>query len=59
MTPFEIALSFGSVAAAGIGLVYVAHVVKTSGRDRPHDPDAVQRLLDTAPYERLDKVLSE
>jgi len=59
MTPFESAVSFGSFVAAGIGIAYVAYVVKSSGRDRPHDPAAVQRLLDVAPYERLDKVLDK
>lgn len=58
MTPFEIAVSFGSFATAGIGLAFVAHLVKTSGRERPHDPEAVQRFVDTAPREHLDNVLA-
>lgn len=45
MTLFEAMLSAVSVAACGIGLLYVSHIVQTSGRDRPHDPKRVQQLL--------------
>lgn len=59
MTAFEIAVGLGSIATAGAGMAYVGYLVKTSGRDRPDDPARVQRFLDTAPYERLDSVLSK
>jgi hypothetical protein len=58
MTPIEIAISLGSFATAGATLTYVSYLVKTSGRDRPHNPEAVRHLLDTAPYDRLDNILS-
>lgn len=57
MTGFEIFLSAGSVATAIGGLAYVAHVVRTSGRDRPHDPERVDAMVKNAPLERLDNVL--
>lgn len=46
MTPFEIALSIASVLAAGGSLFYVHWIVRISGRDRPYDPEAVQRFVD-------------
>lgn len=46
MTPFETALSIASVLAAGAGLLCVRWIVRNSGRDRPYDPDAVQRFVD-------------
>ncbi|SEL61913.1 hypothetical protein SAMN05444413_11214 [Roseivivax marinus] len=48
MTVFEMTLSAGSVAGAVLGLWYVRYIVRTSGRDRPHDPEAVERLVERA-----------
>lgn len=48
MTVVEVILSASSVAIAGAGLWYVQHVVRTSGRDRPRDPEAVDRLVERA-----------
>lgn len=48
MTLFEMILSASSVVLAGMGLWFVGHVVRTSGRDRPRDPEAVQRLIERA-----------
>jgi hypothetical protein len=46
MTLFEIIISAGSVVIAICGLWYVRYVVRTSGRDRPHDPERVRRLVE-------------
>lgn len=48
MTVFEMILSASSVAVAGVGLRYVEHVVRTSGRDRPRDPESIDRLVERA-----------
>lgn len=47
MTRFDIGLSVGSVILSGVGMAYVAYIVKTSGRDRPRDPEAVQKFIDS------------
>jgi len=59
MNGIEIFMSVGSVAIAVAGLTYVAHIVRVSGRDRPHDPARLRHLIDTAPMERLDNVLAK
>ena len=59
MAPTEIGASLGSLAAAGASVAYVSHLIRTSGRDRPHDPARVQHLVDRAPYHRLDNVLAK
>jgi hypothetical protein len=46
MTLFEIIISAGSVMIAICGLWYIRHIVRTSGRDRPHDPARVKRLVE-------------
>ena len=46
MTKFEIIISAGSVMIALCVLWYVRYVVRTSGRDRPRDPDRVQRFVE-------------
>lgn len=58
MTFLELAINSGLVvtALAGLGVVYSA--VNKSGRDRPHDPERIERLLATAPYEGPDNILS-
>lgn len=47
MITFQIqaALAVASVLAAAGGLVYVERLVRRSGRDRPHDPERVDRLV--------------
>lgn len=49
MIAFEIVLVAGSVIFAGIGMFFVGYIVRTSGRDRPHDPEAVRKFIETAP----------
>ena len=57
MTPVEIILSVASVVIAlGVSL-WMRHLGNTAGRDRPRDPERLQRFLDSAPYENLDKVM--
>jgi hypothetical protein len=46
MTLFEVIISAVSVMIALCGLWYVRHIVRTSGRDRPHDPDRVKRFVE-------------
>lgn len=48
MTTVDIAVSVGSVAISIIGILYALHVARTSGRDRPRDPEAVRRLVERA-----------
>ena len=48
MTTFEVYLSIGAVAIAIAVSLYVQHLVRTSGRDRPHDPEAVRRFIERA-----------
>ena len=57
MTSLEILLSSTAVAVAIAGNLYVLKVVRSSGRDRPHDPERVQKLIENAPMELLEKVL--
>jgi hypothetical protein len=59
MTTFEMMLSLSSVAAGAATIFYVANLVKISGRDRPEDPERLQRFIEDAPYERLDRVLQK
>lgn len=59
MTGFEIVLSAGTITAAMGGIGYVAHLVRTSGRDRPSDPARVAAMVKAAPMDRLDIVLEK
>ncbi len=47
MIPLQIqtALAAASVLLAVGGLIYVEHLVRRSGRDRPHDPERVKQLV--------------
>tara|TARA_R110002020_G_scaffold37651_2_gene113532 strand:+ start:2339 stop:2593 length:255 start_codon:yes stop_codon:yes gene_type:complete len=45
MTSFEVAFISIYITSAVFGLAFVAFVLKTSVRDRPHDPEAVDRLI--------------
>ena len=59
MTPFDIAVGLVSFAIAGMGSAVVARIVRTSGRDRPHDPEVVRRLIKNAPAYRRRSVAAE
>lgn len=50
MTTFEVFLSIGSVVIAIVAWLYVWRLVQTSGRDRPHDPAAVERFIKKAAW---------
>lgn len=57
MTSLEMIISGIAVCLAVVLSAYSYHLAKTSGRDRPHDPERVRRFVKNAPMERLDKVL--
>jgi len=46
MQSFDIILSVTSVLVSAVGLWIVYWIVKTSGRDRPRNPERVQDLVD-------------
>lgn len=46
MESFDIILSVTSVLVSAVGLWIVYWIVKTSGRDRPRNPERVQDLVD-------------
>lgn len=46
MQSFDIILSLTSVLVSAVGLWIVYWIVKTSGRDRPRNPERVQDLVD-------------
>lgn len=48
MIPFEMVFAASSDAVTGVALWYIRYVARMSGRDRPGDPEAVQRLIDRA-----------
>ncbi|MDT0683100.1 hypothetical protein RM543_10415 [Roseicyclus sp. F158] len=45
MTAFEIAFVTAYLASAVTGLAFVAYTLRTAVRPRPHDPEAVDRLI--------------
>jgi hypothetical protein len=55
----DIALNIACLAAAIGGVSYVLWVLRHSGADRGHDEARVRKLVATAPYHRLDNVLSK
>lgn len=59
MSVIELLLAIGSVVSAVLSFFFVAHLTKVSGRDRPHDPELVKRLVQNAPFERLALVLND
>lgn len=59
MTPLDIMTSAACIAFAGAGVAYVAHIIRTSGRDRHEDALRVQHVIESAPYERLDNVIAK
>lgn len=54
-TLFQVTMVIIAVAALG-GYVYA---VRSSGRARPENTEAVRTLLETAPYHRLDNIVSK
>jgi len=57
LEPTEIAALFTSTACAALGVWYVLWLVKRSGEDRGFDNKIVERVVATAPFERLDNIL--
>lgn len=55
MTSFEIALSVCVLLITAAILLYLRHLVRTSGSDPIDDPERVKRFLETAPYHLLEK----
>lgn len=49
MTAVDALIIVVSLFSAVFGTAFVGYIVQTSGRDRPIDPQAVQRFIDTAP----------
>ena len=47
MTTFDVAFMTASVALTAAGLAFTAYVVRTGVRPRPHDPEAVDRFIET------------
>lgn len=59
MSMFEITFNIGCFALAGASIVYLMQVVRNSGRAHRLEPARVKHLIDTAPYERLNTILSK
>lgn len=57
MTPFEIALSAGSVAAAALSIGYMAHLLRMNAQPVRVSKDRLDRFVRNAPYHRLDSRL--
>ena len=53
MTGFEIAFGVGVLLITAAILLYLRHLVRTSGSDPIDDPDRAKRFLENAPYHRL------
>jgi len=56
MQTFDIILSGTSVLVSAVGLLIVYNIVKTSGRDRPRNPESVQDLVNRANRSRTDDI---
>ena len=54
-----LALQLGSALGVGLGVSALLYAVATSGRARPENEVAVRQLIETAPYHRLDNILSQ
>lgn len=48
-TAFDIIVSVASVVTVGVPVFFMAHIAKHAGRDRPHDPDRLRRVIAKAP----------
>ncbi|WP_417525579.1 antitoxin Xre/MbcA/ParS toxin-binding domain-containing protein [Marinovum sp.] len=51
MTLVETIVSITSVIASVLAILYMRHIARHAGRDRPHDPERLRRFIETAPYE--------
>ena len=56
MTPLEIVFLSVFATAAVLGLAFVAYVVRFGVRDRPRDPEAVDRLIAATPRHHADQL---
>lgn len=56
MAQFEIFANLAVASIASATVVYMWSVIRSSGEDRWHDPEAVAHLIETAPYHRLNNV---
>lgn len=54
MTTLDVIISISSVVLSVSGILYCRHVAKHAGRDRPRDPEAVQRFVDKMLYDTSD-----
>jgi flagellar basal body-associated protein FliL len=59
LSPVEIIVMIACAVLAIAGVIYVFWVVRHSGADRISDPARVRKLVASAPYHRLDNVLSK
>ncbi|WP_210526571.1 hypothetical protein [Rubellimicrobium arenae] len=59
MSIAELGVIAASALAAGGGLAFIYHVVRTGGRDRPKDPEGVRRLVRSTTSERTGRVAAE
>ena len=58
MTHLDMFAIVMTTVLAGAAMVYIARIIKHSGRDRPEDPARVAELVRTAPVERLHNIMS-
>jgi hypothetical protein len=56
MSEFEILVNLSVALVASGAIIYMWSVIRSSGDDRWHDPEAVAHLIETAPYHRLNNV---
>lgn len=54
MTGFEVAFSGVMLLITAVTLLYLRHVVRTSGSDPINDPVLVKKFIETAPYHLLE-----
>lgn len=50
MATIDIIVSVASVVLATAAIVFMNHVYRVSGQDRPHDPERLRRFIANAPY---------
>jgi len=50
---------FSTVIIAVVAIGAFVYAIRSSGRARPENAEAVQALLDTARYKRLDNIVSK
>lgn len=55
MTGFEIAFSACVSLITAATLLYLRHLVRTSGNDPIDDPELVNKFIETAPYHLLER----